>query len=105
MLSNKEQTALQALRRAGDDSPAARIYAAIEAGDLPPMGFATLYTAIDRLVQRGFVSERSSEESGRRPKRLFSITRGGVRALAQSTQTSPSGREAGDGLVSTVTIH
>jgi DNA-binding PadR family transcriptional regulator len=103
MLSRTERYALQALRRVGDDSHAAAIYTEFHVGDMPPMSFATLYTAIDRLVHKGFVSERPSE--GQRPKRLFSITRGGVAALAQSTQSSPSDREADDGLVATMTIH
>lgn len=103
MISQTEQIALTALRKAGDDSHAARIFSTF--GDAaPPIGFATLYTAIDRLVLKGFVSERMSN-GDERPKRLFSITRAGTTALASATTSQEAGRAPGDGVVTAMTIH
>jgi len=50
--------------------------------------FAALYTALDRLAKKGLIKERQSDAGEGRPKRLFTLTGEGRRALDEAVNAS-----------------
>lgn len=90
MIGKFEELTLLALIKAGPDSHAAKVYAAMEEklGKMP--NFAALYTALDRMTKKRLVKERQSSGTNGRAKRLFTITGEGRRALDESVNASRS---------------
>ena len=81
-----EQLVLFALVRLGADAYGATIRTEIESRAGRPISPGALYTALDRLETRGFVSSRLGEptpERGGKRKRLYTVQPAGERALAQ----------------------
>ncbi|OLP44615.1 PadR family transcriptional regulator [Rhizobium oryziradicis] len=89
MIGKFEELTLLSLLRAGPDSPAAKIYDVLETGLQSPPAFAALYTALDRMTKKGMISE-TQDTSGKRPKRLFTMTAEGRRALDESMNATRS---------------
>ena len=87
MIGKFEELTLLALIKAGPESHAAKVFEVLE-GSLPnTTAFAALYTALDRMVKKGLVSE-SKDENDKRAKRLFTITGEGRRALDEAVNAT-----------------
>ena len=81
-----EQLILFALVRLGADAYGASLRREIEARTGRTISAGALYTALDRLETRGFVSSHLGEptpERGGKRKRLYSLHPAGERALAR----------------------
>ena len=81
-----EQLILFALVRLGADAYGASLRREIEARTGRTISAGALYTALDRLETRGFVSSRLGEptpERGGKRKRLYTLQAAGERALAR----------------------
>lgn len=79
-----EQLILFALVRLGADASGVAVRRHIEARTGREISPGALYTALDRLERRGFVSSRLGEptpERGGRRKRLYTLLPAGERAL------------------------
>ncbi len=84
-LGEFEQRILFALIRLGADAYGVSIRAEIETRTGRAVSAGALYTALDRLEKRGFVSSRLGEptpERGGKRKRLYTLQPVGRRALA-----------------------
>jgi DNA-binding PadR family transcriptional regulator len=56
-----------------------------------PVKFAAVYTALDRLEQKGYVESREADatpQRGHKPKRYYTISPDGVDALRESAATA-----------------
>jgi PadR family transcriptional regulator PadR len=81
-----EQLILFALVRLGSDAYGVTLRQEIEARTGRAVSAGALYTALDRLEKRGFVSSRLGEptpERGGKRKRLYTLQPQGERALAR----------------------
>ncbi|MEM7417870.1 MAG: helix-turn-helix transcriptional regulator [Gemmatimonadota bacterium] len=82
-----EQMVLLAALRLGEEAYAPRVAAELEARAGKDVSRGTLYAALDRLTNKGFlewhVEASTSNRAGRRARR-FAVTPGGVRALSES---------------------
>ena len=81
-----EQLILLALVRLGTDAYGVTIRREIEEVPTASSRRCALYTALDRLEKRGFVSSRLGEptpERGGKRKRLYTVRPAGERALAR----------------------
>ena len=83
MIGKFEELALLALIKAGPKSHAAKVYDVLDASLEKTPAFAALYTALDRMTKKGFVSE-TVDDSDKRGKRLFTITGEGRKALDEA---------------------
>jgi DNA-binding PadR family transcriptional regulator len=82
-----EQLILFAVVRIESPASAVDVRAEIEARTGRTISSGALYTALDRLETRGFLSSQFSEptpERGGKRKRLYSIEPAGARALTKS---------------------
>jgi DNA-binding PadR family transcriptional regulator len=81
-----EQLILMALIRLGSDAYGVSIRSEIEARTGRAISPGALYTALDRLETRGFVSSRLGDptpERGGKRKRLYTVQPTGARELAR----------------------
>ena len=82
-----EQMVLLAALRLGDEAYAPRMAAELEARAGKDVSRGTLYAALDRLTNKGFVEWQieasTSNRAGRRARR-FTVTAAGVRALSET---------------------
>ncbi|HET7220955.1 MAG TPA: PadR family transcriptional regulator [Vicinamibacterales bacterium] len=81
-----EQLILLALVRLGPDAYGVTIRQEIEGRTGRAISPGALYTALDRMEKRGFVSSRLGEptpERGGKRKRLYTLEAAGERALAR----------------------
>jgi PadR family transcriptional regulator PadR len=81
-----EQLILLALVRLGQDAYGVTIRQEIESRAARTVSPGALYTALDRLEKRGFVSSRLGDptpERGGKRKRLYTLQPAGERALAR----------------------
>jgi len=86
-LGDFEQLILFALVRLGPHAYGVTIRREIEARTARAISPGALYTALDRMERRGFVSSELGEptpERGGKRKRLYSIEAAGERALARA---------------------
>lgn len=89
-LGDFEQRILFALIRLGDDAYGATIRESIEARTGRAISPGALYTALDRLEQRGLVASRLGEptpQRGGKRKRLYTLQPAGERALARAYES------------------
>jgi DNA-binding PadR family transcriptional regulator len=98
MIGKFEELTLLALMKAGPDAHAAKVYAAMEEKLKVLPKFAALYITLDRMTKKKLVKERQSSASEGRPKRLFTISGEGRRALDESVNASRSLLEGIPGL-------
>jgi len=89
-LGEFEQIVLLAILRVGDDAYGVPIRAEIEActGRDPAPG--ALYTTLDRLEDKGFVTSRMGDptpQRGGRARRYFEVTKIGVAAVASAQRS------------------
>jgi len=85
-LGDFEQLILLALVRLGPDAYGVTIRREIETRTGRAISPGALYTALDRMEKRGFVSSRLGEptaERGGKRKRQYSVEAAGERALAR----------------------
>ncbi len=85
-LGDFEQLILLALVRLGDDAYGVTVRDEIEQRTGRAVSPGALYTALDRMETRGFVSSRLGEptpQRGGKRKRLYTLQPAGERALAQ----------------------
>src|SRR5690349_9407652 len=88
-LGELEQIVLLAVLRLGDSAYATPILDEIESQAGRTIARGALYTALDRLEQKGCLRSRLGEplpERGGRARRYFTVTPSAVRALRQSRQ-------------------
>jgi PadR family transcriptional regulator PadR len=81
-----EQLILMALIRLGSDAYGVSLRSEIEARTGRAISPGALYTALDRLETRGFVSSRLGDptpERGGKRKRLYTVQPAGARELAR----------------------
>jgi len=81
-----EQRILFALIRLGNDAYGVTIRREIEARTTRTVSPGALYTALDRLEKRGFVTSRLGDptpERGGKRKRMYTLRPAGERALAR----------------------
>lgn len=86
-LGEFEQSVLLAVLHLRDDAYGVAIRREIESRTRRPVAVGALYTALDRLERKGYVSSRMSDptpERGGRSKRYFRTLAAGVRALRGS---------------------
>jgi DNA-binding PadR family transcriptional regulator len=88
MIGKFEELTLLALLRAGPDAHAAKVYGAMQEKLDKVPNFAALYTALDRMAKKKLVKERQSSADAGRPKRLFTITGEGRRALDEAVNAT-----------------
>jgi DNA-binding PadR family transcriptional regulator len=89
-LGEFEQSVLLAIVHLDDDAYGVTIRREIEARTKRTVAVGALYTALDRLEHKGFVSSTMSQptpERGGRSKRHFKIKTAGARALKQAHET------------------
>jgi DNA-binding PadR family transcriptional regulator len=88
MIGKFEELTLLALIKTGPDAHAAKVYAAMEEklGAVPKFG--ALYTTLDRMAKKKLVKERQSGASDGKPKRLFTISAEGRRALDEAVNAT-----------------
>jgi DNA-binding PadR family transcriptional regulator len=84
-----EQIVLLAIMRVGDDAYGVTIRAEIElcTGRDPSPG--ALYTTLDRLEDKGFVTSRLGDptpQRGGRAKRFFTVTAAGIEVVARAQE-------------------
>ena len=87
LLGSLEHIVLLAVARLGDDAYGMRIRREIEARTGRDLSIGAVYTTLERLEKKGFVSSFTGEptaERGGRAKRHFSLEAGGERALTAS---------------------
>jgi PadR family transcriptional regulator PadR len=85
-LGDFEQLILLALVRLGDDAYGVTVRGEIEQRTGRAVSPGALYTALDRMEARGFVSSRLGEptpQRGGKRKRLYTLQPAGERALAR----------------------
>ena len=92
-LGEFEQIVLLAILRLSDDAYGVTISEEIQhhTGRVPSPG--ALYTTLDRLEEKGFLTSRLGEPSSRRggrAKRFFKVTRSGTAAVARAQQSYKS---------------
>jgi PadR family transcriptional regulator len=98
-LGDFEQLVLLAVLRLGSEAYGARIREEIEQRAERSCSLGALYTTLERLEEKGFVSSRlgeSTPERGGRAKKYFKIEAAGSTALQQAyaaTQKMVSGLE------------
>ena len=85
-----EQIVLLAILRVGEDAYGVTIRAEIElcTGRDPAPG--ALYTTLDRLEDKGFVTSRLGDptpQRGGRAKRFFTVTAAGIEAVARAQRS------------------
>jgi len=86
-LGEFEQLVLMAVLRLGDNAYGMRIHSEIETRAERRCSFGALYTTLDRLEEKGYVSSRIGEptaERGGRAKKYFRLEAAGANALKQS---------------------
>ncbi len=86
-LGDLEQLVLLALVRLGDDAYGVSVHEAIRSRTARDVAFATIYTTLVRLEDKGLVSSRVGEptpERGGRAKKHFALTAAGRAALKRS---------------------
>ncbi len=89
-LGEFEQSVLLAIVHLGEDAYGVTIRREIETRTGRRIAVGALYTALDRLERKAFVSSRMSAptaERGGRSKRHFTIRTSGMRALRRSRDT------------------
>jgi DNA-binding PadR family transcriptional regulator len=86
-LGEFEQSVLLAVAHLGDDAYGVTIRREIERRGRRPVAVGALYTALDRLERKGFLSSTMSDptpERGGRSKRHFRLRPAGAAALRHS---------------------
>jgi DNA-binding PadR family transcriptional regulator len=87
LLGNFELMVLLALIRLGDDAYGVPISQAIEESTGREVLVGSVYAALERLAEKGFVTSRVGEptpERGGRAKRYFRITAKGLRQVRET---------------------
>ncbi|WP_164517660.1 helix-turn-helix transcriptional regulator [Rhizobium sp. CIAT894] len=87
MIGKFEELVLLALIKAGPASQAAKVYEVFQKTQSKMPKFAAMYTALDRMVTKRLVSEQL-DESGSKPRRLFTITGAGRLALDEAVNAT-----------------
>ncbi|HEY7474193.1 MAG TPA: helix-turn-helix transcriptional regulator [Vicinamibacterales bacterium] len=88
-LGEFEQSVLLAIAHLGDDAYGVSVRREIERRTQRSIAVGALYTALDRLERKGYVSSRMSEptpERGGRSKRHFRLRAAGAAALRQARE-------------------
>lgn len=88
-LGEFEQSVLLAIAHLGDAAYGVTVRAEIERRTGRDVTIGALYTALERLEQKGYATSRMSDptpERGGRSRRYFQLRPAGVRALQQSRQ-------------------
>lgn len=86
-LGQFEQMVLLAIMRLGEDAYGLPIRRELEEQTGKPVARGALYTTLDRLEKKGYLTSRMgdpSPERGGRAKRFFQVTSPGVRALDEA---------------------
>ena len=89
-LGEFEHLVLLAILRLGDEAYAVPIREEIEGRTERPVARGALYTALDRLEDKGYVRSRMSQplpERGGRSRRFFSVTPAGLSAVRSSRRS------------------
>jgi PadR family transcriptional regulator PadR len=90
MLGGLEQMTLLTVLQLGEEAYAVSIRSAFETRIGKRVSRGALYTVLERMEVKGYVSSRMGDptpERGGRPKRYYRVTASGVRALKQSRKT------------------
>jgi DNA-binding PadR family transcriptional regulator len=88
-LGEFEQLVLLALLRLGDDAYGMAVRRELESRAARDVSIGAVYATLDRLESKGLVRAKFTEASadrGGRPKKCFTITGAGARALERSQQ-------------------
>jgi DNA-binding PadR family transcriptional regulator len=91
VLGKTEELVLLATHKAGPKSTASEIYQTMEEAIGRVAAFGAIFTTLDRLAKKGFLSAKRGEQRedyGGRAPRLYSITGEGVKALSLSIATT-----------------
>ena len=89
-LGEFELMVMLALIRLGEDAYGVPIGRAIEESSSREVALGSVYAALERLEQKGFVSSNigeSTPERGGRAKRYFRVTNAGLRQARKTRQT------------------
>lgn len=89
MIGKFEELVLLALIRTGPDSLASDVFEKLEEVANKEFKFGALYTTLDRMVAKKWVSTKEQKPAnGGRKRRYFSITGQGHKALSESLVTT-----------------
>jgi DNA-binding PadR family transcriptional regulator len=89
MIGGLEQMVLLAALHLGDEAYAVTIRRELEARTGRKIARGALYTVLERLEGKGFLTSRMGDptpERGGRPKRFYRVTASGVKALKGSRE-------------------
>ena len=89
LLTDFELMILLATLRVGEGAYGVPIAREIEETGVRPVALAAVYAALDRLERNGLVTSKlggSTPERGGRARKLFEVTREGLRAVKQTQQ-------------------
>jgi PadR family transcriptional regulator len=89
MIGGLEQMVLLATLRLGDEAYAVTIRREIEKRSGKRVARGALYTVLERLSDKGYLTSRmgdSTPERGGRPKRFYKVSASGVNALRDSRE-------------------
>src|SRR5262249_19541387 len=90
-LGQFEQLVLAAVGSVEDDAYGVTIRDKVEALSLRTVKFGPIYTTLDRLEDKGYLTSRMSDpvpERGGKAKRCYTLTRDGKLALKDAAATS-----------------
>ncbi len=90
MLGKLEEMVLLSLLRAGPKSPASKVYEILTERAQTEKSFGSVYTTLDRLVKKQFITEKQVENADKkgRTRRYFTISAQGTQALSESMQAT-----------------
>lgn len=101
-LGELELLVLLSVLHAGDDAYGVTIARELASRGRRTISRGALYVTLDRLETKGFLRSRldpGAPERGGRPRRIFQVEPGGLRALRQSIATVERMREGLDPLL------
>lgn len=97
-LGTFEELVLLAVARLGTNAYGVTIWELVQRAEGHPVVMGAIYTTLDRLQDKGFVSSRQGEataQRGGRPKRYFMIEGAGQAALDEAERRRNALRYAG----------
>jgi len=101
LLTRSEELILLAVLGLGDDAYCVPIHKRISRTTGDEWSLGSIYMPLDRLVKKGYLESRLSDSTpqrGGRHKRIYRVTRSGLRALREVQDVSRKLREEAAGL-------
>lgn len=88
MIGKLEEMVLLSLLRCGDDAPASSVFEELTTTIGKEKSFGSIYTTLDRMVAKKFVTENVKCAESGKTRRFFSISLEGRNELANSMNST-----------------